>query len=140
MTRKLILVSQYLLTISTSGCLFEPSPSEERQTGIDRVGTAESNRQVRVGQTTRDETLSILGRPSSVSGDGRVVEYTYHPVTLRAGFIAPGGPCGLCGVYPFSFHSRESLYLSFDPAGVLTRYASSRDPDPPGWRKFPSTR
>jgi len=137
--RKLVAVAGVVLAISGGGCLFQAAGGEDRRTGIDSVGPIESDKPVRVGQSTRDQALALLGKPSRTSDDGRAVEYEYRPATTYVGFVAPGGPCGLCGVYPFTVRGHESMYLGFDDAGVLTRLSSSRDPHPTDWRQFASS-
>jgi hypothetical protein len=136
MSRKLCFSVSVLLMVSLSGCLYERATPEERQTGTDKIGTPESQKPVRIGQTTFDETVSTLGKPSRVSSNGRAVEYTYQPISGHGGFVSLGGPCGLCGVYPFTYRGHESLWLGFDGSGVLSRCASTRDGSPTDWEHF----
>ena len=118
------------------GCLFEPAAPTERLTGVDLVGPPGSAAPLRAGQTSRPQALNTLGNPSRVSSDGRAVEYDYQPVTTHVGFIFIGGPCGLCGYYPFQVHGSERLWLAFNDDGTLTRYATSRDHTPTDWDRF----
>jgi hypothetical protein len=82
---------------------------------------------VRIGQTTRPQAIASLGKPTRVSSDGRAIEYVYQPITGHRGYVALGGPCGLCGNYPWEVRTRETLWLAFDRTGILCRCATSRD-------------
>lgn len=96
-----------------SGCLFIPTFDKvvDGENVAKRVGNAESDRPVRVGQTTRDEVVRVLGLPSHASPDGRLAVYTWK---VRNGLI----------VWPLCFQAysqfgARGLELRFDPTGVL---------------------
>lgn len=96
-----------------SGCLFIPTFDKVIQ-GEDvakRVGDAKSGLPVRVGLTTRDDVVRLLGMPHFGSPDGRQAVYAWK---VRNGVF----------VWPLCFHAyggfgARGLELRFDEAGVL---------------------
>ena len=125
-----------LLVLGLGGCLHSAATPEEQQDGIDLVGEAETSAPIRVGVSTRSDVAAALGEPKQVSADGRAIAYSYDPIVSRSGFVFLGGPCGLCGYYPFEERGREDLWLAFDQAGTLKSYASSRKKSGGDWESF----
>src|SRR5262245_42752985 len=109
--RELLTILALVLLSGLNGCLHAVATPEERRTGIDLVGSAESSAPIRVGVSTRSEVIRSLGEPKDVSSDGRAIAYSYNPIVARSGFVFLGGPCGLCGYYPFEDRTKEDLWL-----------------------------
>jgi hypothetical protein len=134
--RDVFLLAGLLLPLSSAGCLYSAVPPEKRQTGVDLVGSNSSAAPIRVGVTKRPDVIATLGTPQRVSADGRSIGYAYSPVVGRRGYVGLGGPCGLCGYYPWEVHAHETLWLGFDENGILSRSASSRDHPAVQWETF----
>jgi len=122
--------------VCSTGCLYAPAEPAERRTGIDAVGAANSDSAVQIGVTTRAQAVAVLGKPQRVSSDNRAIEYSYHPITGHRGYVFLGGPCGMCGYYPWDVHTHETLWLAFDTSGIVSRAASTRDALPISWSAF----
>src|SRR5690349_4092015 len=99
--RESLTIFALVLLSGLTGCLHAVATPEERRTGIDLVGPAKSSTPIRVGVSTRSEVVQALGEPKEFSADGRAIAYSYNPIVARSGFVFLGGPCGLCGYYPF---------------------------------------
>lgn len=128
--------SSHSLSSAENGCLHEVAAPKERRTGIDLVGSAKSSAPIRVGLSTRSEVVRALGEPKEVSSDGRAIAYSYSPIVARSGFVFLGGPCGLCGYYPFEDRIKEDLWLAFDRDDILKLFASSREKGAGDWKVF----
>lgn len=125
-----------ILAASLCGCLHSPATPEERRTGIDLVGMADSTSPIRAGVSSREEVIKALGEPQQVSPDRHAIAYEYEPIVSRAGFVFIGGPCGLRGYYPSESRIKESLWLAFDDRDTLQWYLSSRDRNDVDWQTF----
>ena len=94
-----------------SGCIFVPIP-ERTIAGTNvaaQVGGENSSKPLRVGRTTCEEVLRVLGEPAQASSNGRELTYTWGVQT--AIWVWP-----LCG-HPQT--AGRVLNLKFDEAGVL---------------------
>ncbi len=120
----------------TAGCLYSPAEPGERRTGVDNIGVADGPASLRLGTATRAQVVAQLGSPKLTGVGGRAVGYEYDPITGHRGYVALGGPCGLCGNYPWDVRTHETLWLAFNSEDVLCRAVSSRDAHPPDWAAF----
>ena len=136
MYRRILILLAPLLMVGLSGCLYATATPEERQNGIDRVGRGETSAPIRVGVSTRSQVVQALGQPKEASADGRAIAYSYNPIVARSGFIFVGGPCGLCGYYPFEYRTKENLWLAFNREDKLKSYTSSREKSDADWQAF----
>lgn len=126
MSRHLLFAGSLFILLLATGCLYAPTPPEQRRTGIDLVGGPGSGRPIEVGIANRDDVLTKLGPPNQTRAYGQKILYTYTPLLARRGYVGIGGPCGFCGYYPWEVRGRETLWLSFDENRLLTRADSSR--------------
>ena len=111
-------------TLLLGGCFFIPTFNSpvNGPPPIEKVGQAKSRKPVRVGATSREQVLTILGPPAAQTSDGRVLAYTWE--VLRGIWVWP-----LC----FMIEQRpgaRTLVLRFDDGGVLQSYEVLADAPP----------
>jgi hypothetical protein len=102
--------------VALGGCVITPARSPEVRSA--RVGY-DSGSPVRVGVTTRDTTLGILGKPNYSTQHDAAMGYLFAVKTGTArGLLV--GPCtpyiGSADVY-----DDDDVWLEFDGQGVLKR-------------------
>jgi len=105
-----------LLLAAAAGCVITPVGSQELRSA--QIGR-DSKAPVRVGVTTRDETLGILGKPNYSTQHDAAMGYLFAVKTGTArGLLV--GPCtpyiGSADVY-----DDDDVWLEFDGQGVLKR-------------------
>ncbi len=134
--RCLQLLTMGLLLPLSAGCLEAPATQQERMTGVDHVGPNDSEKPLRVGQASREMVIAQLGPPTKLSRGRSCIGYEFDAVVGHKGYVTIGGPCGMCGEYPWKMLAKETLWLAFDQAGVLKSYNSSRDKPVVAWDQF----
>ena len=98
------------------GCIYLPmfNRTTHGKNHATKVGPADSRKPVRVGQTTRDQVLKLLGMPYVQASDGSALAYTW---TIQHGVA----------VWPLCFTANSvkgyrTLVLRFDAEGRLSSY------------------
>jgi hypothetical protein len=98
------------------GCLFIPTFNavKEGENLSKKLGDAASRRPIRIGVTTRDQVVAILGPPPFVRPDGTAAAYDW---TVTNGIW----------VWPLCFtayaqEGKRALVLGFDESGVVRSY------------------
>jgi hypothetical protein len=108
-----------LLTWLMVGCVyipwFEQKNNSKQLDFRPLIGPADSNRPVRVGHVTREQTIDVLGEPITESADGRVLVYGIN--SFYGYWIAPFCFSGATG-----FQKGTVVRLQFDRNGILERY------------------
>jgi hypothetical protein len=96
-----------------SGCIFVPTFNMTRggTNAAGKIGDAKSSKPVRLGTTTREQVLTVLGAPAAVSYNGRDVAYRWE--VLNGFWLAP-----LC-FSTLDARGYRLAVLRFDDAGVL---------------------
>ena len=77
----------FTLTIATAGCLYIPTPQHGLLSGRGMID-AEETRKFRVGITTREDVLLLLGEPDATLNNQSVFLYTW---TRTQGYLIIGG-------------------------------------------------
>ena len=105
-----------LLLVAAGGCVITPAKSPEMRS--EQVGQ-DSNSPVRVGVTTRDAALEILGKPNYSTQHDVAMGYLF---TVKTG-TARGLLVGPCTPYIGSadVYDADDVWLEFDERGVLKR-------------------
>jgi outer membrane protein assembly factor BamE (lipoprotein component of BamABCDE complex) len=112
-----------LLSLWAGGCVMIPTfESAQGKPDVRRlVGNASSAKPIRPG-ATREHVAALLGRPQSLSDDGRVADYV-HVMTRGYAIILPP-------LYPAAGPITYRMYylrLAFDAGNVLEQYELRRD-------------
>ena len=113
-------VGVYLLV----GCIYIPTFKgvKSGKNYYKLVGDAKSRKPVRVGRSTLEDALRILGAPFSRKGDGEALAYAW---TVQTGVA----------VWPLCFHAESmqgyrTLVLRFDATRQLASYAILKTNEP----------
>ncbi len=108
------------LPVLAGGCIIVPIlgvPHQSAQVGDDRSAS------LRVGSAERAAVLAKLGPPTYRADGDRVIGYVFEePVAFVAGFLLTG-PCSTPWIGAKMGTVPEDLWLEFDDAGILRRYA-----------------
>ena len=106
--------------ISFAGCLI--IPVDYYQTGSRHNLNPQTEASLRVGETTKEEVLLLLGEPDLVSDDGQELGYAWTKVKALV-FIAAGSAGGGVGGGAASGELERSyvLSVSFDSSNRVTQ-------------------
>ena len=108
------------LPVLAGGCIIVPIlgvPHKSAQVGDDRSAP------LRVGSADRAAVLAKLGPPTYREYGDRTMGYVFQePVVFVGGFMLTG-PCSTPWIGTAIGTASEDLWLEFDDAGILRRYA-----------------